>query len=103
MSKKVTKKQRKQLSIQVKRVQKIEDFLIENTDPVEGPVKNHFTDNDGSGLNIYCREWLLPKGNIFTGTIYKLECFWVMVTGRMRLVEGDHTREIEAPCLLRMW
>jgi hypothetical protein len=104
MSKKVTKKQRKssrQLSIQVKRVQKIEDYLIDNVDPIECPVKHHFTDNEGTGLNVCCREFLVPKDTILTGTIYKLECFWVMVTGRMRLVEGDHTREIEAPCLLK--
>lgn len=101
---KITKKQRKasrQLSIQVRRVQVIEDYLIENTDPVECPVKHHFTDNKETELNICCREFLVPAGTILTGTIYKIECFWVMVKGRMRLLEGDHTREIEAPCLLK--
>jgi hypothetical protein len=36
-----------------------------------------------------------------TGTIYKMELFWVLVKGKMRMVEGDHTRDIEAPCLLK--
>lgn len=104
MSVKITKKQRKskrQLSIQVKRVQIIEDNLIEHFDPVECPVVHHFTDNNESGLNTCCREFLVPAGTVLTGTIYKIECFWVMVKGRMRLLEGDHTREIEAPCLLK--
>jgi hypothetical protein len=101
---KITKKERKKertLIIQKKRVQKIEDYLTENIDPVECPVKHHFTDNEGTGLNVCCREFLVPKGTILTGTIYKLECFWVMVKGRMRLIEGDHYREIEAPILLK--
>ncbi len=101
---KITRKQRKaarQLSIQVRRVQVIEDYLIENTAPVECPVKHHFTDNKQPELNTCCREFLVPAGTILTGTIYKIECFWVMVKGRMRLLEGDHTREIEAPCLLK--
>jgi hypothetical protein len=104
MSQKVTKKQRKsarQLSIQVKKVQVIEDFIVENIDPVECPVKHQFTDNDGFGLNVSCREFMVPAGTVLTGTIYKIECFWVMIKGRMRLIEGDHTREIEAPCLLK--
>jgi hypothetical protein len=104
MAKKVLKKDRKKarsLIIQKARVQKIEDFMIEHVDPVECPVKHHFTDNEGTGLNVCCREFMVPKGTILTGTIYKIECFWVMVSGEMRLVEGDHTREIKAPCLLK--
>jgi hypothetical protein len=104
MSKKVTKKQRKssrQLSIQVKRVQKIEDYMIDNVDPIECPITHYFTNNEGFGLNVCCREFELPKDTVFTGTLYKLECFWVMVKGKMRLVEGDHTRDVEAPCLLK--
>lgn len=104
MSLKITKKQRKatrSLIVQKARVTKIEDYLIEHTDPVECPVIHHFTDNEGDGLNICCREFLVPAGTVLTGTIYKIECFWVMVKGRMRLVEGDHTREIEAPLLLK--
>ena len=89
------------MAIQVKRVQKIEDFLQENVDPVECPVKYHFTENNGDGLDMACREFLVPAGTVLTGTIYKIECFWVMVSGSMRLVEGDHTREIKAPCLLK--
>ena len=104
MAMKVTKKVRKQIRqqvIQVKRVQTIEDFIVDHVDPVECPVKHHFTENEGDGLNICCREFMVPAGTVLTGTIYKIECFWVMVKGRMRLVEGDHTREIEAPCLLK--
>jgi hypothetical protein len=104
MAKKILKKDRKKarsLIIQKARVQKIEDFMIEHVDPVECPVKHHFTDNEGLGLNVCCREFMVPKGTILTGTIYKIECFWVMVSGEMRLVEGDHTREIKAPCLLK--
>jgi hypothetical protein len=104
MSKKLTRKQQKaarQLAIQKYRVQKIEDFLIDNVDPVECPVVHHFTDNEQPEMNVCCREFMVPKGTILTGTIYKLECFWVMVKGRMRLIEGDHTREIEAPVLLK--
>jgi len=105
---KITKKDRiknaragRQLAIQVKKVQVIEDFMIEHIDPVECPVKHHFTDNENPALNTYCREFLVPAGTILTGTIYKIECFWFMATGRMRLVEGDHTREIQAPCMLK--
>jgi hypothetical protein len=103
MSIKITKKQKKknrQLIIQKDRVQKIEDFLV-NVDPIECQAKHHFTDNENPILNMSCREFFVPKGTILTGTIYKIECFWVMVKGKMRLVEGDHTREIEAPILLK--
>lgn len=101
---KITKKQRKaqkQLSIQVKRVQKIEDFLIDYIDPVECPVNHQFTDNKDDKMNVCCREFMVPAGTILTGTIYKIEVFWFMAKGRMRLVEGDHTREIQAPTLLK--
>jgi hypothetical protein len=105
---KVAKKQRiavarqhRQLSIQRRRVQVIEDFLTDRTDPVECPVTHHFTDNDDPGLNTYCREFFVPKGTILTGTIYKIECFWFLMSGSMRLIEGDHTREIVAPCMLK--
>ena len=104
MSLKVTKKERKakrSLIIQKQRVTKIENYLMENTEQVECPVNHYFTDNEGDGLNICCREFSLPADTIATGTIYKLECFWVMIKGRARLVEGDHTRDIEAPCLLK--
>jgi hypothetical protein len=100
---KITKKQRKakrSLIIQKARVQRIEDCLVD-MDPAECPVVHHFTDNEGDGLNICCREFSVPKGTVLTGTIYKLQCFWVMVKGTMRLVEGDHTRDIEAPVLLK--
>jgi hypothetical protein len=104
---KITKKQRKtlanhnkQLTIQRKKVQVIEDFITDNVDPVQCPVKHYFTDN-GGGLDVSCREFMVPSGTILTGTIYKIECFWVMVSGKMRLIEGDHTREIESPCLLK--
>ncbi len=101
---KITKKQRKkerQLTIQRHKVQKIEDYLINYVDPVECPVIHHFTDNEQTELNTCCREFLVPAGTILTGVIYKIEVFWVMVKGKMRLIEGDHIREIEAPCLLK--
>jgi hypothetical protein len=108
---KITKKQEKalrnidrdqrQLTIQRSRVQAIEDFIIDNVEPVDCPTKHYFTDNPDSRLNAYCREFFVPSGTIVTGTIYKIECFWFLVRGRMRLIEGDHTREIEAPCMLK--
>jgi|APLak6261658528_1056013.scaffolds.fasta_scaffold03374_3 hypothetical protein len=108
MSKKLLRKDRiknaragRQLAIQIKRVQIMEDFMIDNIDPVECPVNHQFTDNKNTELNTYCREFFVPAGTILTGTIYKIECFWFLVKGRMRLVEGDHTREIEAPCILK--
>lgn len=104
MSIKIIKKERKKqrsLIIQKKRVQKIEDFLVEKVDQVDCPSKHYFTDNEDPSLNIVCREYFVPKDTILTGAIYKLEVFWVLVKGRMRLVEGDHYREIEAPQLLK--
>lgn len=101
---KITKKERKaqkQLAIQRKRVTVIEDFMIEHVDPVECPITHHFTNNEQTELNTYCREMFVPAGTILTGVIYKIEVFWVMTEGKMRLIEGDHTREIEAPCLLK--
>lgn len=101
---KTTKKQRKaqrQLIIQKNSVTRIEDYLINNVDPVECPVVHHFTNNEGRNLNICCREFHVPAGTVLTGVIYKLECFWLLVKGRMRLIEGDHTRDIKAVTLLK--
>lgn len=108
MSVKINRKQRKaearaqrQLSIQVKRVQKIEDYLIEHVDPVECPVEHYFTENTPNNLNICCREFRMPANTIVTGTIYKIEMFWILVQGSARFIEGDHTRDVVAPCLLK--
>lgn len=101
---KITKKQRKeqkQLAIQRNKVQKIEDFLIEHADPVDCPAEHFFTNNQDNHLNICCRKYLVPKDTILTGAVYKIEVYFVLVSGRMRLIEGDHTREIEAPCLVK--
>jgi hypothetical protein len=101
---KITKKQRKvcrKLTIQASRVQKIEDFLIENADPVECPVNHYFTESNGNGLDMVCREYFMPAGTLITGTLYKIELFLVMVSGSMRMVEGDHTRDVVAPALLK--
>ncbi len=101
---KITKKERKakrSLIIQKARVQKIEDFLIENAAPTYCPARHHFTNNDDALLNITCREFFMPAGTIVTGTIYKIECFWLMVSGSMTMVEGDNTKEVAAPILLK--
>lgn len=101
---KITKKERKknrQLTIQRHRAQKIEDYLINYVDPVECPVVHHFTDNEQTELNTYCREFFIPAGVVLTGLIYKLEVFWVLVTGSLRMLEGDHVKDVYAPCLLR--
>jgi hypothetical protein len=101
---KITKKQRKatrQLAIQVSRVQKIEDYLIEHADPALCPVNHYFTESNGGGMDMVCREYFMPAGTLITGTLYKIELFLVMVSGSMRMVEGDHTRDVVAPQLLK--
>jgi hypothetical protein len=95
------RKQRRQLEIQRRTVQRLENLMIECVDPVICPVKHHFTKNKEPGLNTYCREFFAPAGTVITGTVYKIETFWVLATGKMRLVEGDHTKEIEGPCLMK--
>lgn len=103
MSIKLTKKYRKnqrQLTIQRSKAQRLEDCLV-NIDPVECPVVHHFTNNEQDELNTYCREFHMPKGTVLTGLVYKIEVFWVMVKGRMRMLEGDHSIDVEAPCLLK--
>lgn len=101
---KITKKQRKQqrqLVVQKNRVQRIEDYQIENTAPVICDSDFFFTDNEQKELNVACKSFFVPKGTFVTGVIYKIEVFWVMVSGKMRVIEGDHTRDIEAPLLLK--
>lgn len=84
----------RQLSIQVKRVQSLENSMI-GLDPVQCPVQHHFADG------VYCRELHFPAGLVLTGVIYKIETFIFLVKGRLRVVEGDHTRDIEAPAMLK--
>lgn len=108
MSQKIAKKDRvridranRQLEIQKRRVTKLEDFLSENSDPVTCPISHHFTDNEQPELNSYCREMIFPAHHVLTGTIYKIECFMFLVKGSMRIVEGDHVRDIYAPCMIK--
>ena len=100
---KITKKERKkqrQLVIQKNRVIKIEDYMIENVKPVICDSEFWFTDNEEKELNTACKSFFVPAGTVVTGVIYKIEVFWVMVQGRMRIIEGDHERDIQAPQLL---
>jgi hypothetical protein len=94
MTRKVRKAQH-DLIIQKAIVQKIEDFLINYVDPVECPVKHHFTDG------ICCREFFMTAGTLLTGTIYKIELLMVLAKGSLRIVEGNHTRDLTAPCLMK--
>ena len=95
------KKAKRSLAIQGKRVQSLEDFMVSHVDPVICPSEFFFTDNKEKGLNIACKSFFVPKGTVVTGVIYKIEVFWVMVLGKMRIIEGDHERDIEAPQLLK--
>lgn len=100
---KVTKKQKKafrQLVIQKNRVSKIEDAIIQECDPVICDSEFYFTDNEQPELNVACKTFFVPKGTVVTGVIYKIEVFWIMVKGSMRVIEGDHERDIIAPMLL---
>jgi len=100
---KLTKKQKKanrQLAIQVNRVQRLENKINDEV-PVIMPVNHYFTDNEDTRLNVCCRELFVPAGTVLTGVIYKIEVFWTMMKGRMRIIEGDHTKDIEAPLLLK--
>lgn len=103
MAQKITKKQQKakrSIIVQKSRVQKIEDVLV-NVDPLILPIAHHFTDNDQQDMNVCCRDFFMPANTLLTGTIYKIEMFMVLVQGKMRVVEGDHYRDIEAPCLMK--
>jgi len=88
------------LAVQRERVQRLEDYIVENIDPVTCPTEHYFTDNE-PGLNVCLRSFFLPAGVVITGTIYKIEVFWILVSGRIRIVEGDHTRDLEPGAIVK--
>ena len=99
---KVTKRKRKEqrrISIQASRVQQLEDAVLDMP-PVKFPVKSHFTNNN-DGMDIYCREFFVPAGSVLTGIVYKIEAFMVLAKGKMRIIDGNGYKDIEAPCLLK--
>ena len=104
---KITKKQQKTLknhnralTVQRKKGDKLERFLIDNVKPETCPVEHFFTDNN-NGLDIMARAFTIPAGIVITGALYSIECFWLLARGRLRIVEGDLTRDIEAGELLK--
>lgn len=101
MSKRLIKKKIKNsLAVQRDRVQRLEDFIIDNMEPVICPVEHFFTDNS-PGLNVCLRSFFLPKDVVITGTSYKIEVFWILVSGRIRIIEGDHVRDLEPGAIVK--
>ncbi len=95
---KITKKERKQsrsLAIQKKRVVKLESFIEQNMPVQICPVNHYFADG------VCCREFFMKAGTVLTGVEYKKSIFWILMTGSLRLVEGDHTRDIKAGQLMK--
>ena len=90
----------KSLGIQRRRVQNLEDYLAEHVDAVELPANHYFT-NNGNSLDVCCREFFMPKGIVITGTLYKQELFLVLAKGKMLVIEGDHSIEVQAPLLIK--
>ena len=95
---KITKKQKKiqrSLLIQKRRVKGLESYIEENLEPKICPVNHFFADG------VCCREFFMEAGTVITGVEYKKEIFWILAKGRLRLVEGDHERDIEQGQLMK--
>ena len=104
---KITKKQKKtladhnrSLTAQRKKVEKLENYMIENVKPANCPVEHYFT-NNGSGNDVMCRMFSMAAGIVITGTVYKLECFWILAKGRLRIAEGDSYRDVNQGELIK--
>lgn len=58
-------------------------------------VNHHFAPG------IYCREFYMRKGAVITGILYKKEIMYYLVKGKVRVIDGNKHRDIEAPMLCR--
>ena len=85
----------KELAIQKSRVTALEDFITENLPPLICPVEHQFADG------VCCRIFFMPKDTVLTGVEYKKEIFWLLARGSLRISEGDHTRDLTAPHLMK--
>ena len=45
----------------------------------------------------YVREFFLPKGHVVTGEIHKYSCINILLQGKIKLVQSDGERIVEAP------
>jgi hypothetical protein len=43
----------------------------------------------------------MPAGTAATGLLYKIECFWFLVSGKLRIIEGDSYKDVEAPYMFK--
>jgi hypothetical protein len=73
-------------------VDEIEKGIFEGGQPVEMPVKHHFTPG------MYCREIFIPAGTVLTSKIHKTEHPFVVSLGRINVIMEDNgVEEIVAP------
>ena len=73
-------------------VDEIEKGIFESGQPVEMPVKHHFTPG------MYCREIFIPAGTVLTSKIHKTEHPFVVSLGRINVIMEDNgVEEIVAP------
>lgn len=45
----------------------------------------------------YVREFFLPEGHVVTGEIHKYSCINILLQGKIKLVQSDGERIVEAP------
>lgn len=60
-------------------------------DPVDLPVKNHFS------KGVYARELFIPKGTVLTGHIHKYENLNIMSQGELSILTEGGVVRVKAP------
>lgn len=64
---------------------------IRELDPVDLPVKNHFS------KGVYAREMFIPKGTVLTGHIHKYENLNIMSQGELSIFTENGVIRVKAP------
>lgn len=64
---------------------------IREFDPVDLPVKNHFS------KGVYAREMFIPKGTVLTGHIHKYENLNIMSQGELSIFTENGVIRVKAP------
>lgn len=65
------------------------------------PEEDRLTE-DGNTTHWHCegayvREFFLPKGSVVTGEIHKSSCINILLQGKIKLVQSDGDKIVEAP------